>query len=126
MRAPADRARLERFLQALGQTMRRPLRLYLVGGAVLIDLDLRQATLDVDFVARADDPEALADFERALPRLKEQLDLNVEPASPEDFMPVPAGALEFSPFIRTYGKVAVYYYHLPSLVLAKVARSAER
>ncbi len=129
MRAPADRARLERFLQGLGRTLRRPIRLYLVGGAVLVDLNLRYATLDVDFVARAEDPEALADFERCIPRLKEELNVNVEPASPEDFMPVPRAALDQSPFVRMYGNVAVDYYHLyhlPSLVLAKAARSAER
>src|SRR5437764_106550 len=117
MRATADRARLERFLHALGRTLRRPIRLYLVGGTVLVDLDLRAATVEVDYVVRADDPEALVDVERSIPRLKEQLNLNVEPASPEDFMPMPRGALEQSSFVRMYGTVAVYHDHLPGLVL---------
>jgi hypothetical protein len=126
MRAPTDRDRLDAFLRALARTVRSPLRFYLVGGSVLVDLGLRTATLDVDYVARADDPRALSDFERQLPVLKEQLDINVEPASPTDFMPVAANALDRSRYIRSYGRVAVYHYHYASLALAKVARAAER
>lgn len=124
MRAPADRDRLDAFLQALARTVRSPLRFYLVGGSVLVDLGLRSATLDVDYVARADDPRALSDFERELPVLKEQLDINVEPASPTDFMPVAANPLDHSRYMRSYGLIAVYHY--ASLALAKVARTAER
>ena len=53
--------------------MRRPVRFYLVGGSVLIDLGLRAATLDIDYVADADDPAALAEIEQAI-RAQEQLD----------------------------------------------------
>lgn len=77
-------------------------------------------------MARADDPRALSDFERQLPVLKEQLDINVEPASPTDFMPVAANALDQSRYMRSYGLIAVYHYHYASLALAKVARAAER
>ena len=45
-----------------------------------IDLGLRQATLDIDYVARADDAAALSELERRLPRLKDELDVNVERA----------------------------------------------
>ena len=48
MRGRADKAGLRRFLRTLGRRMRRPVRLYLVGGIVLIDLGLRAATLDVE------------------------------------------------------------------------------
>src|SRR5205823_1960623 len=60
-----------------------------------------------------------------VPRLKNQLDVNLEPASPEDFMPVRSGALEQSPFVGRYGAISVFYYDLPSTVLAKVARGSE-
>lgn len=126
MRAPADRDRLERFLTALGQSLRSPIRLYLVGDAVMVDLGVRQATLDIAYTAQADDVQALADLERQLPRLKDQLDVNVEPASPADFMPVPRNALGASRYMRQYGPVALYHCHYPSIVLSKVARSAER
>jgi hypothetical protein len=56
VRQRTDRARLTRFLEALGRRLRRPVRFYLAGGSVMIDLGLRATTLDVDFVAEADDP----------------------------------------------------------------------
>jgi hypothetical protein len=38
MRPSVDKAAIESFLQHLGQTFRKPARLYLVGGAALIHL----------------------------------------------------------------------------------------
>ncbi|MFN8525819.1 MAG: hypothetical protein U0821_22185 [Chloroflexota bacterium] len=52
----------------------------------MIDMGLRETTLDVDYVASADDPVALADLEQALHALKHELDINIEPASPGDFL----------------------------------------
>ena len=126
MRALADRARLILFLKALGESIRAPVRLYLVGGSVLVDLGLRETTLDVDYVAASDRPEGLGEVERALPRLKDELNINVEPASPGDFMPVPAGAFTRARFVGSYGLLSVYHYDYPTLVLAKIARSTER
>jgi hypothetical protein len=126
VRQRADRARLRRFLTALGRRLRRPVRLYLVGGTVLIDLGLRAATLDIDYAAEADDPLALADLEQAIRALKEELDTNVEPASPSDFLPIPRSALDRSRFIGRFGPVSVYYYHLASQIIAKAARGLEQ
>jgi hypothetical protein len=126
VRASADQRRIHRFLATLGKRLHRPIRLYLVGGAVLVHSGLREATLDIDFVARSDDPQAEAEFERLLPELKERLNVNAEPASPGDFLPVPTDVLDRSRFVGRHGQVDVYYYHLPTLALAKVARSAER
>jgi len=126
MRAPTDRAKLTRFLDALGRRLRLPIRFYLVGGSVVIDLGLRAATLDIVYIAEADDPRAMADLERAIRELKDELDVNVEPASPGDFLPVPASVLGRSRFVGQHGRVAVYHYHPPTLVIAKVARGLEQ
>lgn len=126
MRQRTDRASLNRFLRELGRRLRRPVRLYLVGGSVLIDLGLRDWTLDVDYVADADDPAVLAELEQAIRLLKDELNINVEPASPADFLPIPPSVLGRSRFVVQYGRVGVYYYHLPSLVIAKVARGFEQ
>ena len=126
MRQRTDRARLKRFLQALGRRMRRPVRFYLVGGSVLIDLGLRAATLDIDYVADADDPAALAELEQAIRALKNELDVNVEPASPGDFLPIPRSVLARSRYVERHGPVSVYYYDLPSQVIAKAARGLEQ
>jgi len=101
-------------------------RFYLVGGSVIIDLGLRGTTLDVDYVADADDPADLADLEQLIRILKNELDINVEPASPADFLPVPRSVLERSRYVRRQGRLDIYYYHLPSLVISKVARGLEQ
>lgn len=126
MRDYAERARIERFLGVLGRRLRLPIRLYLVGGSVIVDMGLREATLDVDYVAQSDDPLALEEFERLLPQLKNELGINVEPASPADFIPVPRDVLDRSTYVRSYGNVHVYYYDLPSTIISKAARGAER
>ena len=126
MRQRTDRTRLRQFLRALGQRLHRPVRLYLVGGSVMIDLGLRAATLDIDYDADADDPTALAELEQAIRTLKNELDVNVEPASPGDFLPVSPNVHARSRYIGRFGSVSAYYYHLPSLVIAKAARAFEQ
>lgn len=126
VRQRTDRQRLSRFLAALGRRLRRPVRFYLVGGGVMVDLGLRGATLDIDYVADADDAAALADLEEAIRVLKRELDVNVEPASPADFLPIPASALERSRYVGQHGPVGVYYYDLASQVIAKAARGLEQ
>ena len=126
MRQRTDRARLNRFLRELGRRIRRPVRFYLAGGRVWIDLGLRESTLDIDYVADADDPAVLGELEQAVRSLKDELDINVEPAGPGDFLPIPASVLGRSRFVGQFGQVSVYYYHLPSLVIAKAARGLEQ
>ena len=92
----------------------------------MIDLGLRAATLAIDYVAAADEPAALTEIETAIRSLKDELDVNVELASPADFLPIPATALDRSRYVGRYGQGSVYYYHLPSQVIAKAARGLEQ
>lgn len=126
MRQRTDRERLRRFLEALGRRLRRPVRFYLVGGSVLIDLGLRGSTVDIDYVASADDPADVADLEQTIRVLKNELDVNVEPASPADFLPMPRSVLDRSRYVGRQGRLEVFYYHLPSQVIAKAARGLEQ
>ena len=57
--------------------------------------------------------------------LKEQLSLNIEEASPSDFIPVPAGHRERSPYIGRYGKLEVFHFDLYSMALSKIERGTE-
>jgi hypothetical protein len=122
----AERSRIDQFLRVLGRRLRLPVRLYLVGGSIVVDMGLREATLDVDYVAQSDSPEALAELEQTIPILKNELQVNVEPASPADFLPVPANVLARGKYVRTYGNVSVYYYDLSTTIISKVARGTER
>src|SRR5947209_297313 len=49
MRPPVDKAQIENFLKNLGRTFHKPGRLYLVGGAALVHMGVRQGfTEDID------------------------------------------------------------------------------
>lgn len=118
MRALADRARIERFLEALGRAATRDIRVYLVGGTTAVLLGWRATTIDVDLVMQPEDDALL----RVIVELKESLQLNVELASPADFLPIPEGWEARSRFIRQLGRLAVYHYDLYAQAMAKVER----
>ncbi|MEM7534855.1 MAG: DUF6036 family nucleotidyltransferase [Chloroflexota bacterium] len=124
MRQRVDRQRIELFLQRLGRRFTKPGRLYLVGGTTMVYEGLRQQTLDIDisFDIANEDHSA---FINAIRELKETLSLNIEEASPEDFIPVPAGHKERSEYIGRYGQLDVFHYDLYSLALSKIERGTE-
>ena len=71
------------------------------------------------------DPEPAGFFEE-LPRLKEQLAINIELASPPDFIPVLPGWRERSVFIARHGRLDFFHYDFHSQALAKIERWHER
>jgi hypothetical protein len=87
MLAPVDAVRLRALMRAVARAARGPLQVYLVGGATAVAEGWRDATIDID-VAFGPDHDAVL---RAIPAIKEALDINVELASPVDFIPVKAG-----------------------------------
>jgi prepilin-type N-terminal cleavage/methylation domain-containing protein len=87
MREVADLERIRRFMRRLGAEARRPARVYFTGGATAVLLGWRPSTIDVDLRLVPEHDELL----RALPALKEDLRLNIELASPADFIPVADG-----------------------------------
>ena len=122
MRALADRERIERLMEALGRAARRDVRVYLVGGATAVLLGWRPTTIDVDLVARPEDDALL----RAIPGLKEQLQINVELASPLDFIPVPEGWEDRGLFVKQAGRVGFFHFDLYAQALAKVERGHQQ
>lgn len=113
---------MDRFLAALGRAARGPGAVYLTGGATAITYGWRERTIDIDLRL---DPEPAGAFE-AIARLKDELAVNVELASPMDFLPEVPGWRERSVFVAQHGPVAVYHYDPVSQVLAKLARGYER
>lgn len=122
MRGIVDRATLERFLAELGRRARGPGRVYLTGGATALLYGWRPATVDVDLKL---DPEPAGAFE-AIAGLKEELDLNVELASPDQFLPPVPGWRERSVFVARHGGVDFFHFDPLSQALAKLARAHER
>jgi hypothetical protein len=122
MREPIDRARLEAFMRALAAAARRPLQVYLVGGATAVLEGWRASTIDVD-LKFGDDADPVL---QAVPAIKESLNVNVELASPMDFIPVKAGWQDRSPFIAQEGTVTFRHFDLYAQALAKIERGHRR
>ncbi len=105
-------------MAALGREARVPGRIYLVGGASAVLTGWRATTLDVDLKLMPEDDRLL----RAIQRLKEELQINVELASPDDFIPALPGWEERSPHIATEGNIAFHHYDFYAQALAKIER----
>ncbi|HEU6446713.1 MAG TPA: DUF6036 family nucleotidyltransferase [Gaiellaceae bacterium] len=118
MRKPADAERIHRFMQAVGAAAPDEGTCYLVGGGTAVLLGWRETTIDVDIEL---DPEQ-DDVLRALPAIKDDLEINVELASPRDFIPLPAGWEERSPSAGREGRLTFKHFDLLSQALAKLER----
>lgn len=122
MREVADQARIEAFLEGLAREATAETDVYLVGGTSAVLVGWRPTTIDVDLVMRPESDAML----RAIPALKERLRLNVELASPDQFIPVPAGWEARSPVIRRIGRVTFHHYDFTAQALAKIERGHAR
>lgn len=122
MRALADKHRLEAFCASLGRGVRGPGRIYLVGGASAILHGWRDTTIDIDLKAL---PEPAGLFE-SIQSLKDTLDINVELASPDQFIPELPGWQDRSPFIVRHGQLDFHHYDFYSQALAKIERAHPR
>lgn len=117
MRERVTAPRLLEFMRVLGTEVKTAARVYLVGGATAVLLGWRESTIDVDLKIIPD-----ADVLKALPRLKESLKINVELASPSDFIPEIPGWQERSQFITREGKLDFFHYDPYMQALAKIER----
>jgi hypothetical protein len=122
MRAETDLAKLQAFMVALGKQVRGAGRIYLTGGATALLHGWREMTIDVDLKP---DPEPPGLFE-ALAVLKDQLDINVELASPDDFIPAIPGWRERSLFIARHGPLEFFHYDPYGQALSKLQRRHDR
>jgi hypothetical protein len=122
MRLPLDTARVHAILDALGGLARSEGRIYLTGGATALLRGWRASTVDLDLRL---DPEPAGVFE-AIARVKEELQANIELASPQDFLPELPGWRDRSPWVGRFGKIDVYHYDLYAQALAKIERSHDR
>lgn len=122
MREKANRRKVEDFMRAIGSKARSECRVYFTGGATAVLLGWRDTTIDLDVKF---DPE-LDELYRALPEIKERYQINVELASPPDFIPPLPGWQERSLYIGREGKVSFFNYDLYSQALAKIEREHQQ
>jgi hypothetical protein len=122
VREVADKARIEAFLTALAREATSDTGVFLVGGTSAVLLGWRPSTIDIDLVMRPESDGMM----RAIPALKERLQVNVELASPDLFIPVPPGWEARSPLINRIGRVAFHHYDFCAQALAKIERGHDR
>jgi hypothetical protein len=122
MRPPVDESRIRELAVELGRVARRPVRIYLTGGSTAVLEGWRAATVDVDLRFEPEADELL----RALPALKETLGVNIELASPLDFIPELPGWRDRSPHVFREGSVDVHHFDPYSQALSKIERGFEQ
>ena len=118
MREKVSAGAIERFMKALGRTGRTNARIYFVGGVSAVLLGWRESTIDIDLKLVPEANEIL----KALPDLKERLQINVELASPDNFIPPLPGWEERSGFIAREGGIDFFHYDFYAQALAKIER----
>lgn len=120
MRQRVGKQDIEQFLVQVGRT-RQTGRLYLTGGAALIHRGIRQGqTLDIDIQVTIDPGSLIAQ----IAQLKQKLNINIEFASPGDFIPLPTQWEARSQFIKRYDQVDVFYFDWYSIALSKTQRGS--
>ncbi len=122
MRSQASADKIIALMAALGREVTGSGRIYLTGGATALLHGWRNSTVDVDLKA---DPEPPGWFE-AIATLKEELDVNIELAAPDQFIPALPGWRDRSPHIAQHGRLEFYHYDFYSQALAKLERGHAR
>jgi hypothetical protein len=102
LRQKVDSERIKLFFKRLSERFRRPGRVYLVGGTSLVFEELRQQTVDIDVVIDVS-PADHGKFIQAVRELKDELSINVEEASPGDFIPLPSGYENRHQYLERFG-----------------------
>lgn len=119
MRELANTDGIRRFMRALGDASDVDGACYFTGGATAVLIGWRQSTIDVDIHLVPESDPLL----RAIQVLKNELRINVELASPADFIPVSPGWEDRSTYVAREGRLSYYHFDLVAQALAKLERA---
>ncbi|MBE9076072.1 hypothetical protein IQ241_01980 [Romeria aff. gracilis LEGE 07310] len=122
MRSNIDPKKIEQLMTTLGREARGSGCIYFTGGASALLIGWRSSTVDVDIRL---DPEPPGIFQ-AIAKLKQELNINIELASPQDFLPTLPGWRDRSVFIGKRGQIAFYHYDFTAQALSKLSRGYDR
>lgn len=109
-------------MRLFGHRLRQEVRVYFTGGTTAVLMGWRDSTVDVDLRF---EPE-LDEFFRAIPEIKEKLQINIELAAPSDFIPPLPGWEDRCAYIGREGKVSFFHYDYYSQALSKIERWHEQ
>jgi hypothetical protein len=122
MRHPTSLENIRQVMQAFGSRIKQPLKIYFTGGTTCVLKGWRDSTVDIDLKSVPD----LGKVYDVIAKLKEELHLNIETASPDHFMPALPGWEERSEWIDTVGEVKFYNYDIYAQILSKIARGFDQ
>ncbi|NET47789.1 MAG: hypothetical protein F6K09_03495 [Merismopedia sp. SIO2A8] len=122
MRSNIDPEKIEQLMEILGREARGSGSVYFTGGASALLIGWRTSTIDIDIRL---DPEPPGIFQ-AISKLKQELNINIELASPQDFLPPLPGWRDRSVFIGKRGQVSFYHYDFTAQALSKLSRGYNR
>jgi len=122
MRPNIDSQKIEQVMQARGREAKGSGCIYFTGGASALLIGWRESTVDVDIRL---DPEPAGIFQ-AIAKLKQELNINIELASPYDFLPPLPRWRDRSVFISKQGEIFFYHYDFTSQALSKLSRGFDR
>ena len=117
-RDPSNADKVRQLIRRLGEEATGAGRIYLVGDASAVLIGWRATTVDVDLKLAPKPPGV---FE-AIARAKTELNMNVELAAPDDFIPALPEWPARSPFIVRHGRVDFLHYDFYGQALAKIER----
>jgi len=118
MRDPVTGETVLKLLEALGGNCRGSGVVYITGGSSAVVIGWRESTIDVDLKFQ---PEPPGVFD-SIPTLKHQLNVNIELAAPDDFVPALPGWQERSPWIVTHNEVDFRHFDFYTQALSKLER----
>lgn len=122
MRSNIDPTKIEQLMTILGQEARGSGCIFFTGGASALLIGWRSSTVDIDIRL---DPEPPGIFQ-AIAKLKQKLNINIELASPQDFLPPLPGWRDRSVLIGRHGKIDFYHYDFTAQALSKLSRGYDR
>ena len=122
MRDLTTQSQIREFMKAFGRAARNRCRVYFTGGATAVLSGWRESTVDIDLRFEPESDELY----RAIPNIKEMLQINVELAAPSDFIPPVPGWQDRSQYIDTEGNVDFFNYGPYSQALSKIERAHDQ
>lgn len=116
-RRPITKSVLESFMRRIGIIVRQPSVMYLTGGSTAILLGFREGTIDIDMAGDMDE------IFSEIPRIKNEMDINIELAKPTDFVPGLPGESDRHLRIGAFGPVTFFHFDPYAQAFSKLVRA---
>ena len=122
MRELASKETILKFMRRFGRMTRVEVNVYFTGGSTAVLHDWRDNTVDIGLRFEPEPNELY----QSIPKIKEDLKVNIELAAPSDFIPELPGWKDRCEYIGREGSVSFFNYDPYSQALSKIERGHEQ